>query len=103
MDVGVTSCEYFSAVMVGIRIFSFSIHSIHVAVWEWSVGLPCLGYVCVWMSTSVCVYSAPKGIYIYVCVCVCARGDYILNIGEFMSVSLFKIFWHSFQFLKNFL
>lgn len=40
MDVGVTSCEYFSAVMVGVRILYFSNHS-HVVMWEWSVESPC--------------------------------------------------------------
>lgn len=40
--------------------------------------------------------------YTYICVFVCALGDYVLNIKEFMSVSLFKIFWHSLKLLKNF-
>lgn len=83
------SCEYFRAVMVGICIFSFSIHSIHVAVWEWSVGLPCPGYVCVWMNMSMHVYSAHKGVlYIYVCVCLCTRQLYTTQRRVYVSFTL---------------
>lgn len=40
MDVAVTSCEYFSAVMVGVHILYFSNCS-HVVMWEWSVESAC--------------------------------------------------------------
>jgi len=40
VDIDVTSCEYFCAVMVGIHVFLFSNHS-YVAVWERTVELLC--------------------------------------------------------------
>lgn len=79
--------------------FIFCIHS-HVAMWEWSVESPCesgqvvFAYGWIWVRVLLtCVY---------ICVFACVQGDYVLNMKELMSVSLFKIFWHNLKLLRNF-
>lgn len=97
MDVAVTSCEYFSAVMVGVRVLyfvSFLMLRCGNGLWSHPVSLARL---CLRMDGVRVLLTC-----MYICVFACVQGDYVLNMKELMSVSLFKIFWHNLKLLRNF-
>lgn len=55
-----------------------------------------LARLCLCMDECECVC------YLHVPIFACVQGDYVLNVKELVSVSLFKMFWHSLKLLKNF-